>query len=119
EVAAGRHGVQQPGRDGVRVVGLGDDVQDGDQHDRHRLGEVQQLARLVEDCAGVAQVGVDVPVDPDVGAGKQGAGVREDDGVVVDVDDPCFRGDGLGDLVGAARRRDAGADVEELPYPRL
>ena len=36
------------------------------------------------------------------------------DGVVVHVDDPGFGGDGLGDLVGVARRGDAGADVQEL-----
>ena len=97
----------------------GYDVQDRGQDDRRRLGEVQQLRRLVEDGAGVAQVGVDVPVDARLGAVEQRAGVREDDGIVVDVDDPGLRGDGLGDLVGAARRRDAGAEVEELPYPRL
>jgi hypothetical protein len=45
--------------------------------------------------------------------------VREHDRVVVDVDDPALRRDLLGDLVGVARRGDAGADVEELPYPRL
>jgi hypothetical protein len=52
-------------------------------------------------------------------AGQQRAGVREDDRVVVHVDDPGLRRDRLGDLVGAARGRDAGADVEELPDPRL
>ena len=34
--------------------------------------------------------------------------------VVVDVDDPGPRDDGLGDLVGVVRGRDAGADVKEL-----
>ena len=52
-------------------------------------------------------------------AGQQGAGVGEHDRVVVHVDDPGLRRDRLGDLVGVARRRDAGADVEELPDPRL
>jgi hypothetical protein len=77
-------------------------VQDRDQHDRRRLGEVQQLRCLFEDGAGVAQVGVDVPVDARLGAVEARAGVREDDGIVVDVDDPGLWRDGLGDLVGAA-----------------
>src|SRR5690348_5088048 len=37
--------------------------------------------------------------------------------VVVHVDDPGLRRDRLGDLVGVARGRDAGADVEELADP--
>ena len=72
-------------------------------------------ARMV---GGVAQVGVDVPGSARLGAGEQGAGGRKDNGVVVGVGDPGLRGDGLGDLVSAARR-DADADAEELPYPRL
>ena len=43
EVAAGRHGVHDPGHDRVRVVGVRDRVQDREQRDRHRAGEVQQL----------------------------------------------------------------------------
>jgi hypothetical protein len=39
--------------------------------------------------------------------------------VVVHVDDPRFGCDRLDDLVGVARGRDAGADVKELPDPRL
>ena len=45
EVAAGRHGVHQPGHDRVRVVGVRYHVQDREQRHRHRLGEVKQLAR--------------------------------------------------------------------------
>jgi hypothetical protein len=45
--------------------------------------------------------------------------VGEDDRVVVDVDDPGLRRDGLGDLVGIARGGNAGADVEELPDARV
>jgi hypothetical protein len=37
--------------------------------------------------------------------------------VVVDVDDPARRGDRLGHLVGVARGRKPGADVEELADP--
>ena len=41
--------------------------------------------------------------------------MREDEGVVVDVDDPRLGRDALGDLVGVVGRGQAGADVEELP----
>jgi hypothetical protein len=62
DVAARRQGVDQ-GRDdlgGLLVVG--DHVQDRDQHERDRLGEVQDVAghRVVQDGGGVAQVGVDI-----------------------------------------------------------
>jgi hypothetical protein len=40
--------------------------------------------------------------------------VHQHERVVVAVDDPAVRGDGLGDLVGAAGSRQPGADVEEL-----
>jgi Domain of unknown function (DUF5753) len=52
-------------------------VQDRDQRDRHRLGEVQQAVRLAEDGAGVAEVGVDVLGGPGLVAVEQRAGVRE------------------------------------------
>jgi hypothetical protein len=45
--------------------------------------------------------------------------VRDDHRVVVHVDDPGTRRDGLRHLVGAAGRRHAGTDVEELPDPGL
>ena len=48
-------------------------------------------------------------------AGQQRASVREHERIVVDVDDPGRRGDRLGDLVGVVRRRQSGADIEELP----
>src|SRR6185437_5457273 len=87
------------------------------QRDRYRAGEVEQLAGLRQDLAGVAQVGVDVVGGACLVADEQRAGVREHDRVVVHVDDAAFRRDGLGDLVEVARRGDAGADVEELPDP--
>jgi hypothetical protein len=43
--------------------------------------------------------------------------MRQDQGIVVDVDDPRLRGDGLGDLMGIVRRRQAGPDIQELPDP--
>jgi hypothetical protein len=39
--------------------------------------------------------------------------------VIVSVDDPAVTGELAGDLVHVARGRDAGADIEELPYPGL
>jgi hypothetical protein len=45
--------------------------------------------------------------------------VREDDRVVVDVNDPAFRRHLLGDLVRIVRGRDAGADVEKLADSRI
>src|SRR5208282_6096236 len=52
-------------------------------------------------------------------AGQQRPGVREHDGVVVDVDDPGLGRHALRYLVRVAVGRDPGADVEELPDPRL
>src|SRR3954447_21852325 len=52
-------------------------------------------------------------------AGQQPPRVGQHDGVVVDVDDTRFRRDRLGHLVHVVRGRDPGAEVEELPYPRI
>jgi len=40
----------------MRIVVVRYGVQDRDERDRHRLGEVEQLGGLVEDGVGVAQV---------------------------------------------------------------
>jgi len=90
-------------------------VQECEQRDRNRLGEVQQSGGLGEDVVGVADIGVDVLGGAFPGAGEQRAGVGKDDRVLVDVDDPGLGRDGLGDLVGVACGGDVGADVEELP----
>src|SRR5690606_11861864 len=50
---------------------------------------------------------------------QQRVGVGEDDGVVVDVDDPCVGCGALGHLVGVVGGRQARADVQELPHPLL
>jgi hypothetical protein len=116
EVASGRGGVHQAGDDRVRVV---DRVQDGQQHDRDRLAEVQRLGCPREDRVRVAGVGVQVG-GPAFGHGRQQrAGVGEHDRVVVDVHDPGVGRDALSHLVGVVRRRDASADVQELPDPGL
>jgi hypothetical protein len=44
----------------VVLAGAGDRVQQREQGDRDRLGEVEKLAGPVEDLLGVAHVGVDV-----------------------------------------------------------
>jgi hypothetical protein len=72
-----------------------------------------------QDLVGVAQVGVDVGRDPLRGAGKQGAGMGQYQGIVVDIDDPGVGGDPLGDLVGVVGGGQAGADVQELADLRL
>jgi hypothetical protein len=94
-------------------------VQDRQQRDRHGPGEVEQPRSLGKDRGSVAEVSVDVLGGARLAAVQQRAGVSEDHRVVVDVHDAGLRRDGLGDLVGVARRRDAGADVEELADARL
>ena len=74
---------------------------------------------VAEDGADVAQVRFDVVRGARLMAGQEGAGVSEHDRVVIRVQDAGLGRDRLGDLVHVTFRRDAGADVEELPYPRL
>ena len=94
-------------------------MHDGDQHDRDRAGEVQGPCRLRQDRAQIAQVGVDVVGGARGGAGEQRPGVGEHDRVMVHICDAAVRRHRLRDLVRVIRGRDAGADVEELPDPRL
>jgi len=89
--------------------------QDRDQAQRDGLIEVQCPRGLFEDLRRVLEVGVDVVGESLGPAGQQRTRVRENDGVVVDVDDPRVRGDALGDLVDVLRGGQPGADVEELP----
>jgi hypothetical protein len=65
------------------------------------------------------QVGLDVFGGTLRRTGEQGPGVYQHERVVVDIDDPRVRCDGLGDLVGVTGGRQSGADVEELAHPRL
>jgi hypothetical protein len=60
QVAAGRDGIHQPRHDRVRVVGVGDEVQDRDEQDSDRTGEVEGVGGAPEDRVGVPQVGLDV-----------------------------------------------------------
>src|SRR5439155_19384220 len=91
----------------------------GREHDGDRLAEVQGAGRLLEDLVRVPQVGVEVRGDALRAAGQQRAGVRQDQRVVVDVDDAALRRDGLGHLVRVAGRGQPGAEVEELPDARV
>src|SRR5580704_16917183 len=113
-VAARRHGVDQLADQVVRVIPVQDEVQDGDQHDRHRAAEVQRPRGFGQDLLRLTQVGLDVVGDTFRGAGEQRPGVRRDDRVVIDVDDAGSGRDGLGHLVNVVVGRHAGADVEEL-----
>jgi hypothetical protein len=93
-------------------------------HDRHQqqpdgLAEVDERAnfRMAQDGAGVAEVRQD-----DAGgaaAGQQRVRMDVDDRVVVHVGHPGTRRDLRGDLVHVPGGRDARADVDDLPYPRL
>ncbi|SNQ49285.1 hypothetical protein FRACA_3160004 [Frankia canadensis] len=121
EVAAGGQGVEQGADDAERVLVVGEEVQDRDDRQGDRLGQVERVAQLGrgEDRLDVVQVRVEVGGAAAGAARQQGAGVSEDDRIVVGVDDAGFRGDGLGDLMQVLRGGDTGPDVEELADPRL
>jgi hypothetical protein len=105
--------------DPKRVVVVSDHVQDPDEHERNRLGEVQRRLGLLQDLLRLTQIGREVGGGTFRSALQQGAGVGLHDQVVVDVDDPCIGGDSLGDLVDVALGRYASADVQELTDARL
>jgi len=115
---------QRPGErldDLRRILLVHDPVQERDEYEPDRLAEVDHVTDVlvVEDRLRFARVRVNVG-GPALGrGGQQGPRVSEDQGVVVAVHDPAGRVDGLGDLVHAVRRRQPGADVEELPDARL
>src|SRR6266516_2692599 len=91
-------------------------MQHGQEQDRDRLAEVDVGANLrrAHDLIGPTQVSLQ---DADrVRPRDQRLAVRHHDWIVVDVDHPCLRAHALGDLVDVAAGRQAGADVEELPY---
>jgi hypothetical protein len=54
EVAARGHGVEQASHDAVGVVFVADEVEDADQDDADRLGEVQGRRGARQDRLGVA-----------------------------------------------------------------
>jgi hypothetical protein len=111
-----RHQARDKGR---RVILVIDQVQDADQHQRDRPGEVDGLRGAGQDRIRVTQVGFQVGARAVGSRGQQRASVVEDDRVVVHVDDPRLGCHQLGDLVGIAGRRDSGADIEELADARV
>jgi len=56
QIAAGRQGGHQPGHDPPRVLDVLYQVQHPEQHERHRLAEVQEGRGLVQDRPGITQV---------------------------------------------------------------
>jgi MFS family permease len=121
EEAAGRQGVKQRREDLGGLPLIRDVVQDGDEHQRDGLAEVEHLPghRVGQDGRGLTQVGLDVSGAAIRSGGQQGARVREDQRVVVDVDDARGRRGRLGDFVHVAGGGQPGPDVEELPDARL
>jgi hypothetical protein len=115
EVAARRHGVHEPRDEAGRVVRVGDEVHDREQHDRDRLVEVEYLRGPRQDELRVPQVGLDVAGGALGGAVEQRPGVQQHHRVVVHVDHAAVRRDRLRDLVHVLHGRQAGAEVEELP----
>ena len=112
--AAGGQPADKLRDDPGRVVGVGDQVEDADQHDGDRLAEIQQPGGGAQHVFGISDISVEVSARPFRGAGEERPRVREDHRVVVDVDDPALRSHGLGDLVCVFRHRQPGAEVKEL-----
>jgi len=101
------------GQDGGQVV-VGDEMQDPDDEQRHRAGQVEQVGDpgRGEDGGGVAQVraGDGDRVEP----GDDIGGVRDGDRLEVDVGHPGGGVVPVGDLVDVAGGGHPGAEVEEL-----
>jgi len=119
EIAALRHGAHQHVHDRVRAVVSVDVGEDAEQQDGHWLREVEQGPRVCQDLARIAQVRVDVTGGSGRGAGEHRMSMQQDDRIVVDVHDAGLRRDRLRDVVCVVVRRQAGPDVQELPYPGL
>lgn len=112
--AAGGEGFAQFGDGGVRVVGVLDEVEYGDEQQGHRAVQVEQSGdlRALHDALRVTEIRggdhrplVSFEYDP---------AVRDRDGVVIDIRDAGFRVGRLGDFVHIAESRYSGADVQEL-----
>ena len=114
QVAAGHKRVAHPRDDAVRVVVLGDEVQDREQDHRDRPAEVQVLAQdgIREQFARPPEVGRHD--DRLVPLGEQRLTVPHDDRVVIDVADAHLRVNLMRDLVDRALRRQPHPDVEKL-----
>jgi hypothetical protein len=87
--------------DRVGEVVVGDEVQDRDEGETDRLGEIESLPHLRggQQGLGLAHVGADVGGAALRAACHAGTGMGEHGRVVVDVDDPRLRDDRLHHLV--------------------
>jgi hypothetical protein len=116
-------GHQGPG-DALRIVGVRHEMQDRDEQHCDRLvkpehrthawipGNPFRIPQVVADDRGAVHAVQHVP------------GVRDDHGIVVDVDHPAVRrgpplAAGADDVVHAVHGGQPGADVEELPDPQV
>jgi len=108
-------------QDSGRVVGVRDEVQDGQQHKRDGLGEVECLADrgIRQDLLRFTQVCLDVRGAARYRRSQQRASVRQDERIVVGVHNAAGGRDPLGDLMGVTGARQAGANVEKLPDTRF
>ena len=110
-------GAGSPGR--PRVIGIGNEMHDRDEHHRHRAAEVQEAAHpgMGQQLSRSAQVGSHH--DRPVGNRQQRAAVRDDDGIVVRVDHPRAGVDLLSDLMHRIPGGQARPDVKKLVDSRL
>ena len=119
QVAARRHMVPVFPDDLVRLRFVADEVQGAGAQHGYRLGQVDQPGdvRVLQNAGRVTQVaehhGDQVP------GGEQRPAVRGDHGIVVDIDHPRLRRHPLGQFVHVGLRRQAAAEIEELPDPAL
>ncbi len=119
QVAARSQGVQQAADDLIGFAVVQDVPQHAQHRDRDRLGEIQRPGGPGEDVGRVVHIRVNVIGDPLRGTGQQRPGVRQHQRVIVHIHDPGLRCHPLGHLMGIVRRRQAGADIQELADPRL
>jgi hypothetical protein len=117
QVAAGWQGIHERRDDAVRVVLVGNQLEDAEHHQRDRTGQVQDLRRVGEDPLGDARIGVEVGARAFGAAGQQRPRVQQHHRIVVDVDDAAVGGDLLGHLVRVVSAGQSRTDVEVLPYP--
>ncbi len=93
-------------------------MHDRDQHHGDRLAEVEGPPRPGRDRRPVPQVGLNVVRLPFRAACQQGAGVADDQRVMVNVDDPRLRGGALRHVVRVVGGGQPGSDVKELADAR-
>ena len=73
------------------IIGIGDEMQDGNEQDGDRLGEVQGPGRLGDQGPGIAQVAVRVGASALRAADQQRAGMAQDNRIMIGIHDPAGR----------------------------